>query len=488
MKKLSSHKQDIWQSAFNAAYDAFDPKKHNAKDAESYAFAVANAAVKKKRTKASENMQDIQIFAPFKEAEFIEADGKTKANFVIIDAGRSKNDNVYSAKNLTELEKLINESKTLMFFDHKGDRRNRSILDWAATTEAAQTSGSSLKGTVDFTQKGQWLYEEVKKHPDLVGVSINAKGYSTKVKQGQDTVNRIDEIVALESIDFVTAPAAGGRAVSILAGWEAENLEEMDYEDVDEDTPLADCAQMHKDKRNDQLAYDDLVSSFLHIAYKIMGGKYDADEKKKHMKKLIKQLMDGMDEIDFDAAYSMYASESELNKVIFDKVQKFSEGDEMKVDEIKTAEDLKANYPQLFEAVAAQVKKDIDTLGVAAKNQELATAVEGLNKALAEKDEVLAEKDKALIEFEKKVAEAAEKIKSFEGAEKKNAALKMVENLDLDDKVKGEIAEAIMNLEPTQAKAIVAGYPQKGVKPPEEGDKNRKATVDPKNFWDYAKK
>lgn len=394
VKKLSSHKRKIWVAAFNNAYASFDPKKHDAENAEAYAFAVANAAVKSKRQKESMTLDNIRITAPLDEIEFLEGEnGSKRAQFTVIRQGWSLNKRYYSGKNLQEISDLINQSGgTMMFFDHRGDRTNRSMKDWAATLKNSTLGEGLVKGAVDFTENGAWLWEEVKKHPHLVQISINAKGkVRPGIAEGQEG-DIVDSVNIMESVDFVTKAAAGGGGERILAGF-APTKEEDDEEEY--------SVKGIFDKIGKQNSLYNLTLAFLRAcAAACAEDDMSAEEKKEAVKKHIDDFRTMVDGVDFDLAVPMYASAIET-----EKEQTVSEGDQpMDVKELKTPDELKANNEGVYTAVVTLAKVGmVEAATLEASNKEiesLKAQVEALNK---EKKE-LAEKN---AEHEKRLHEAA---------------------------------------------------------------------------------
>jgi hypothetical protein len=345
------------------------------------------------------SLEKINITATLDDIEFTEGEnGSKRAQFTVIQMGWSQNKRYYDTRNLQEISNLINNSGgTMMFFDHRGDRTQRSVTDWAATLKNSTVVEGKTKGAVDFTEKGMWLYEEVKKHPHLVQISINAKGkLHLGMAEGKEG-DIVDSVNVLESVDFVTKASAGGEGNRILAGCD---LTEEDTEDYSVPSLV--------DKMQKESGFYNLMRAFIMATSECLRDhEKSADDKKKTIKKHIKDLGMLVDSIDFDVAYPMYASATEAFCNVKDVEQKstVSEGDtNMDVKEIKTPAELKEHNEGVYTAIVTLARTGlVDPAELeAAKKQgaELHTQKEALE---AEKTALVAKN----AENEKKLHEMA---------------------------------------------------------------------------------
>lgn len=141
--------------------------------------------------------------------EAVLEDEKREAKITIIKAGDSKNGRSYSIEALRSLMPLLLEDRK-MYLDHKNSTAQRSIKEWAATIRSLKLNGNDLEAVVQIHD--DWLWERAKQAPEEIGVSIDAMG---TLKQTGDNKLVVEKIEKLNSVDFVSKPAAGGRLQSI---------------------------------------------------------------------------------------------------------------------------------------------------------------------------------------------------------------------------------------------------------------------------------
>lgn len=172
-----------------------------------------------------------------REATFDEA--TREAEIVVIEEGESKNHRVYTNNAIATLLPLLQENRKV-FLDHltlTGARYERSLKDWVATVKEARVDKGKLYARV--VVHDEWLWQRMREAPDEIGVSIDAVGTITHTNAGEAHVTKI---VKLNSVDFVTHAAAGGRVDRLLASEENviddeamfRHLKEA-YRDGDED-------------------------------------------------------------------------------------------------------------------------------------------------------------------------------------------------------------------------------------------------------------
>ena len=158
------------------------------------------------------------------EAKFEE--GTKKVELTLLKSGWSKNGNFHPKDQIEQLLPLI-ESRPKMYLDHKILPENqrhmklsRSTSEWAATIEKVWVDGDELKAVVEFTDNPNtvWLFEEAKKYPDQVQVSVDImaevqEGFEEGGKKG----TLIKQYLFYFSGDFVSYASAGGKVVGIAA-------------------------------------------------------------------------------------------------------------------------------------------------------------------------------------------------------------------------------------------------------------------------------
>jgi len=155
----------------------------------------------------------------------------------LIQKGWSKNGYFYSknvAESVAKITKKQNRMK--MFMNHGFGWFGRGLEEWAATLEKTSSKDGASYGVARMTEnpKTAWLYQEAEKDPTQIGASISARakirdfdakedkiltaedGFKALHKEQDKYV--VEEIVFMESTDFVTYAAAGGGIEQVLAG------------------------------------------------------------------------------------------------------------------------------------------------------------------------------------------------------------------------------------------------------------------------------
>lgn len=145
----------------------------------------------------------------------------------LIEAGWSKNGNYYSKQVAESVADHILESKKL-YMDHDltMSGQPRSLKEVVAIAVESYKEDGKAKAIVEMTENPNtvWLYELAKQFPHEVGLSIDARA---RVKEGEiegQTGRIIEDIVKLNSVDFVTTPSAGGEVTRIAASEEFEKV------------------------------------------------------------------------------------------------------------------------------------------------------------------------------------------------------------------------------------------------------------------------
>lgn len=151
--------------------------------------------------------------------------GKKSLAVKLIDKGWSKNGYYYSDQVAESIADHI-EKRPQMYMDHsQGMMAGRSFKDLVAVATESYKKDGAAYAVVEMVENPAtaWLYELAKKFPGQVGASIDArakiKPYETKEGEEPKTNQKyvVEEIVFLNSVDFVTYPSAGGGVVEILA-------------------------------------------------------------------------------------------------------------------------------------------------------------------------------------------------------------------------------------------------------------------------------
>ena len=153
-------------------------------------------------------------------------DGKGKRlEAILIESGWSKNGNYYSNEVAESVADHVLESKKL-YMDHDLSQSGlpRSLKEVAAIAVESRKEDGKAIAIIEMTENPQtaWLYELAKKFPQEIGVSIDARA---KVQEGEvegKSGRIVENILKLNSVDFVTTPSAGGEVTRIAASVEFE--------------------------------------------------------------------------------------------------------------------------------------------------------------------------------------------------------------------------------------------------------------------------
>ncbi len=134
--------------------------------------------------------------------------------------------------------------------EHVGGR----ILEaWADTNEAGERV---IRGKAKIAQK--WLWDLIECDPDLLGVSINARGSSRQGMIEGREAKIVEAISHVGSVDFVTEAGAGGKIRQLV---EAQIAEEVAEEEAPEETtpePEAEASEETQDDGDDEIEYIDV--------------------------------------------------------------------------------------------------------------------------------------------------------------------------------------------------------------------------------------
>lgn len=144
----------------------------------------------------------------------------------LIAAGRSKNNRVYGESVLQSAAALFEGRQTYANHPRRSDQRDqpeRSVRDLTGWLTGVEYHEGALWATRHFTrnQAGEdtWALVrdivEGRAPASLLGASINAVGQATT---GNDGSVIVETITAVNSVDDVTTPAAGGGWTALVAG------------------------------------------------------------------------------------------------------------------------------------------------------------------------------------------------------------------------------------------------------------------------------
>ncbi|MEC8945388.1 MAG: hypothetical protein VYD72_03250 [Chloroflexota bacterium] len=155
-----------------------------------------------------------------------EKEGKKRIAVKLIEEGWSKNGYYYSPDVAESIADHI-KTRPQMYMDHSfGIMAGRSFKDLAAIAVESYKKDGSAYAVVEMVDNPNtsWLWDLAKKFPGQVGASIDARAKvkeADETQEGKDGTGRrkfvVEEILFLNSVDFVTYPSAGGGVVELMA-------------------------------------------------------------------------------------------------------------------------------------------------------------------------------------------------------------------------------------------------------------------------------
>jgi len=160
------------------------------------------------------------------EAEFLddEPDGAKRVILKILQgrasghSGISFNKNFYSGEAAESLVPLL-EQRRKMYLNHaQVSKFGRDMNEWTATVEQAwgKDGAAFVKVKMTANPRTEWLFEEMKQHPEEVGVSIHAMVRGVKGIIDKISVFIVEAFTFLMSADFVGDASAGGGVESVI--------------------------------------------------------------------------------------------------------------------------------------------------------------------------------------------------------------------------------------------------------------------------------
>ena len=189
---------------------------------------------------------DLHELVTLQEAELNPENYSVKVN--LIKSGWSKNGRYYPDETLRTAAPMWNGLKA--YADHPSrseakDRPERSVRDIVGVYENVRHDGDTTRA--DFRVIGaarEWLWplieESVATKRDLIGLSINALGQTSKGEAEGRKGFVVEAITHANSVDVVTEPAAGGGFEQLMMsddGWTRAVLGSVSLEEVREARP-----------------------------------------------------------------------------------------------------------------------------------------------------------------------------------------------------------------------------------------------------------
>jgi len=160
-----------------------------------------------------------------------EETGKMSASVVIIKAGRAKNPRNYRSTTLRKAAKEGIYNGVRMFVNHSNQPPlKRSLQEMVSAVEETtyDPKRDAIIGKVEFFNKDFFDYAQRAK--PYMGVSANHRIRVGYVKEGLQTIEDVQEIVGVHSVDWVVYPSAGGEVISFAK--ESEGAEDVEWNEV----------------------------------------------------------------------------------------------------------------------------------------------------------------------------------------------------------------------------------------------------------------
>jgi phage major head subunit gpT-like protein len=147
-------------------------------------------------------------------------DGSHAIDVTLIRPGTSKNGITYSPEVLTAAAPLFEGARA--FVDH-ADNPSRSVRDLVGSYSAVRADAAGIHATLTLVPGEDWLWNRIRAAadtPDLFGLSIDALGNVEESQSGR----HVTQLVAVNSVDLVSRPAAGGAINRILHSAEGADM------------------------------------------------------------------------------------------------------------------------------------------------------------------------------------------------------------------------------------------------------------------------
>jgi len=252
----------------------------------------------------------LRVATSLSEAKF---DDEQKTILVrVLSPGWSKNGNYYSPTVAASLAEKVKESAK-SYIDHKQNPETkafgRSLRDWAATVEDTFVESGVPYAKLRMTENPEsaWLYEEAKKNPGEVGISIDAQAKVTENGEAEGRKGRVVDEIMSARCDLVASPSAGGQVMQVLQSM--GDVEEMDGEKKTMPMSMMDIKtmqDMNKKRREENDKEWDLMDSFKTVMRNIHNPENGASDEEKAIAfdTALEDLKNGLSQIDWKAVFA----------------------------------------------------------------------------------------------------------------------------------------------------------------------------------------
>lgn len=335
----------------------------------------------------------------------------------VIEQGWSKNGNYYDNKIVESFTGHLLEKKK-MYANHlriqnQADYIGRDIHDWAAQISESYYKDGATYAKIHVFESEEWLFERIRKCPEEIGVSIDARAMIREGTIEGKTGRIVQEIIKFNSADFVLNAAAKGKVLRLVAGMPD------DLKDVDDPNIIYEAIKsMGEFVNSEYKKFSRLTDGFYSYLWYLMGqldrSNVSEDDMKKALNKGFNDFKKEMLNLDFAKVY-MYEAIQEHGKDKIDEILKeLSESNDNKnvnnnikknIEEGETVMDmnqLKKDSPELVKQLKDEFVKEME------KDGELVTVKEE-NKQLKDSAKTV-ETDMAKLKTENDEFKVAEKV------------------------------------------------------------------------------
>ncbi len=315
----------------------------------------------------------------------------------VIEQGWSENGNYYDNKVIESFTGHLLEKKK-MYSNHlrtqnQADYIGRDMRDWSAQISESNYKDGSTFAKIHVFESEEWLFERIRKYPEEVGISIDARAVIREGTVEGRTGRIVQEIIKFNSADFVLNAAAKGKVLRLVAGMP----DDLDVEDPN--IIYEAIKSMGEYVNSEYKKFSRLTDGFYSYLWYLMGqldrSNVSEEDMKKALSKGFNDFKKEMLDLDFAKVY-MYEAIQEHGKDKIDEILKelFESKDgkqvtenninKVKIEESETEMDmnqLKKDNPELVKQLEDEFK--VKFVKEAEKDGEV-TKVKEENKNLKE--------------------------------------------------------------------------------------------------------
>lgn len=308
----------------------------------------------------------------------------------VIEQGWSKNGNYYDNKIVESFTGHLLEKKK-MYANHlriqnQADYIGRDIHDWAAQISESYYKDGATYAKIHVFESEEWLFERIRKCPEEIGVSIDARAMIREGTIEGKTGRIVQEIIKFNSADFVLNAAAKGKVLRLVAGMPD------DLKDVDDPNIIYEAIKsMGEFVNSEYKKFSRLTDGFYSYLWYLMGqldrSNVSEDDMKKALNKGFNDFKKEMLNLDFAKVYMYEAiqehgkdkideilkelSESNDNKNVNNNIKKNIEEGETVMDMNQLKKDSPELVKQLKDEFVKEMEKDGELVTVKEENKQL---------------------------------------------------------------------------------------------------------------------